>query len=207
MTSSYATLDEFKAAVDIPDTADDVDIQRTLDAATAWIDHYTGRSFSAVDSTASAKVFLAYDNDVLDVSDVATVSLLEVDTNGDGTFIDTIDAQYYDLYPLNLPPDTGNYTQIRLKPNTLHWFIEGLQARVTGQWGFGGTPAAIVQACILIANRWFNRLKVPFSMWEAPQTGELATIVSQDQDVINLLTGYVTSSGAGRAAAQTWVLV
>jgi gp6-like head-tail connector protein len=51
---SYVTLAEFKAAVEITDTADDADIQRALDAAYDWINHYTGRTFNAVDATASA---------------------------------------------------------------------------------------------------------------------------------------------------------
>jgi hypothetical protein len=44
-------------------------------------------------------------------------------------------------------------------------------------------------------------------MWEAPQTGELATLSWRDEDVTNLLSAYVTSAGAGRASAQAWVLV
>src|SRR5215471_1529711 len=205
---SFVTLAEFKAAVEIADTVDDVDIQRALDSATEWITHYTGRTFAPADTTASAKLFLAYDNDVLDVPDVQSTSKLEVDTNGDGTFIDTIDAQYYDLYPLIPPPGITCYNQIRLKVNTLHWFIEGLQVRVTGIWGFGAAvPAAIGQACILVANRYFSRLSVPFAVWQAPQTGELATLIDQDSDVVSLLAAYVTKGGAGHAAAQTWVLV
>jgi hypothetical protein len=206
-TTSYATLDEFKSAVEIADTVDDADIQRALDAATSWIDHYTGRTFWAVDAAASARFFLPHDTDRLTVPDLSSVTELAIDTLGDETFDQVLAADDFDLYPLYLMPDMGGYTEIRLKPSAPSWFILGYQARVTALWGYGSTPAAIKQACILIANRWFARLSVPFSMWEAPQTGELATIAQRDEDVLNLLSPYVTASGAGRAAAASWVLV
>lgn len=204
---SYATLAEFKAAIEIADTVDDADLQRALDAATQWIDHYTGRTFSAVDVASSPRYFLPYDQDRLDVPDLASVTMLEVDTVGDETFKVALDPDEYDLYPLYLVPGLGGYTEIRLKATASYWFIPGYQVRVTALWGFGATPAAVQQACILLANRWFQRLSVPFAMWEAPQSGELATLTDRDADVVNLLSPYVTSSGAGRAAGAAWVLV
>jgi Phage gp6-like head-tail connector protein len=203
--SSYATLDEFKAAVEIADTVDDVDIQRALDSATDFINHYTGRTFWAVDSASTPRYFLPYDTDRLDVPDLSSVTALEIDTVGDESFHQSLAPEDYDLYPLYLA--TGGYTEIRLKQTAPSWFIPGYQVRVTAFWGYGTTPAAISQACILIANRYFARLSVPFSMWEAPQTGELATLTARDEDVINLLAPYVTSGGAGRAAGASWVLV
>jgi len=204
---SYATLADFKAAVEIADTRDDTDIQRALDAATAWIDHYTGRTFNAVDTTASARHFLPYETMRLEVPDLTSITAFAIDTAGDESFRTALDADDYDLYPLYLMPGLGGYTEIRLKPLAPSYFIIGYQVRITAFWGFGPTPAAVTQACILVANRWNLRLSVPFSMWEAPQTGELATLTARDEDVVNLLSAYVTSSGAGRAAAATWVLV
>ena len=204
---SYVTLAAFKAAVEIADTADDADIQRALDAATAWIDYYTGRTFATVSGTASARYFLPYEQDTLTVPDLSSVTGLAIDTVGDESFHTLLQPDDYDLLPLNLQPGLGGYTTIQLKATAPSWFVIGYQVRVTAYWGFGGTPAAIEQANILIANRYFARLSVPFSMWEAPQTGELATLIDRDADVINLLSPYVTSSGAGRSAAMKWVLV
>lgn len=201
---SYATLAEFKAAITIADTVDDTDLQRALDAATAWIDHYTGRTFGSVDTTYAARLFQPYDTDTLNVPDLASVTALEIDTQGDDTFATDLQPTDYDLYPLYVLPGMGGYTQIRLKPTAPSWFILGYQVRVTAFWGFGSTPAAVKQACILLASRWFHRLSVPFSMWEAPQTGQLATLSASDADVIALLAPYVASSGAAKAA---WVLV
>ena|SRR5215467_3174809 len=204
---SYVTLAEFKAAVEIGDTHDDTDIQRALDAATAWIDHYTGRTFNAVDAAASARYFLPYEADTLTVPDLTSVTELAIDTVGDETFHTILAADDYDLLPLYLAPGLGGYTEIKLKATAPSWFIVGYQTRVTAFWGFGTVPPAVQQACILVANRYFARLSVPFSMWEAPQTGELATLIDRDSDVINLLGPYVTASGAGRTASLKWVLV
>src|SRR5262245_14243212 len=204
---SYVTLAQFKAAIEIADTVDDADLQRALDSASAWIDYYTGRTFATVDANTSQKYFLPFDTDTLDVPDLSSVTALDIDTVGDESFSTALQPDDYDLFPLNLVPGQGGYTQIRLKATAPSWFIIGYQVRVTAYWGYGGVPAAIEQACILIANRYFHRLSVPFNTWEAPQTGELATLIDRDWDVQNLLAPYVTSSGAGRASQQYWVLV
>ncbi len=205
---SYVTLDAFKAAITIADTVDDADLQRALDAASEWIDYYTGRSFTSNTTGADVKYFFPIEQDRLDVPDLSSVSELAIDTVGDESFTVTLAADEYDLLPLNLLPGRGGYTEIRLKATASYWFVPGNQVRVTAIWGFPtGTPAAIEQACLLIANRYFHRLSVPFNVWESAQTGQLSTLIDRDWDVQNLLAPYVTTSGAGRAAAQAWVLV
>ena len=204
---SYVTLAQFKAAITIDDTVDDADLQRALDAASSWIDYYTGRTFATVGSNTEAMYFLPSEQDRLTVPDLSSVTALDIDTVGDESFTSSLDPEDYDLLPLNLVPGQGGYTEIRLKPTAPWCFIPGYQVRVTAYWGFGGVPASVEQACILIANRYFHRLSVPFSMWESPQTGELATLIDRDWDVMNLLSPYMTSGGAGRGAGAMWVLV
>jgi len=145
--------------------------------------------------------------ETFDMPDLSSVTELAIDTVGDESFEVVLEPDDYDLLPLNLVPGQGGYTEIRLKATAPAWFIVGYQARVTAIWGFGTVPAAVQQACILIANRYFHRLSVPFSMWESPQTGELATLIDRDWDVMNLLSPYMTSGGAGRGAGAAWVLV
>jgi hypothetical protein len=205
---SFVTLAEFKEANGITDTTSDVDLQRALDAAADWIVSYTGRTFSPVDTSASPKLFLAYDNDVLDVPDVQSVSLVEIDQHGDATFSEQLPATDYDLYPLILLPGNGGYLQIRIKPISTVWFQPGYQVRVTGTWGYGATvPAGVKEANIILANRFFHRPSAPFSLWEAPQTGQLAQLQAVDPDIASLLSNYVTVGGSGRPALETWVLV
>lgn len=204
---SYVTLDEFKQAITIADTVDDADLQRALNAATAWIDHYCGRTFNSVDTSASVRYFLPYEIDRLSVPDLSSVSALDVDSNGDLTFSGVLEPDEYGLYPLNVgqPGVIGGYTEIRLRPNSSHAFILGQQIRVTALWGYGSTPAAVQQACILLANRYFHRPSAPFGTWESAQTGQLSDLVDRDPDVAQLLGPYVSSAGASRGAE--WVLV
>lgn len=200
---SYATLAEFKAAITIDDTVDDADLQRSLDAATEWITHYTGRTFGPADATATARRFYPYEADRLTVPDVQSVTTIEIDSLGNGVFDRTLETDDYELLPLE--PVVGAYTVVHVLPNAAWWFIVGHQVRITGIWGFGSVPPSVTQACILVANRFFHRPSAPFGVWESPTTGQLGDLLDRDVDVINLLSPFVTAGGASRQAY--WVLV
>jgi hypothetical protein len=206
---SYITLAQFKDAISIADTVDDASLQRALDASTEWIDRYCGRTFTAVDTSLNTRVFDPYEPDRISVPDLSEVSMLEVDTDHDGTYATVLESNEYVLYPLNaMQPGSapGGYTEIRLSTNASLEFIHGEFVRVTARWGFGTTPASVEQACLLLANRYFHRPNAPYGQWEGPQTGMLGTVPEQDPDVIALLSAYTTSAAAGTAASE-WVLV
>jgi hypothetical protein len=194
---SYATEAEFRDAVTIDDVADEASIQRSLDAATEWIDSYTGRVFGAL-TTSSTRTFEAKESWRLVVADLATVTAITIDRNGDGTFPTTLLAAQYQLYPLNIgqPGIRGNYDEIRIRPTSSQAFIPGRQVRVTGTWGYGSTPSSVVLACILLANRYFRRPAAPFGVISAPETGELARLPQNDPDVKQLLGNFVLSGYA-----------
>ena len=207
---SLVTLDTFKAAITIADTVDDGDLQRALDAASDWIATYCGRSFGAVATSAAARRYVASAVDRLSVDDVASVSEVAIDTNGMGVFSTILPAGSYSLYPLNVgqPGVVGNYTEIRVRPGSSTGFVVGLETQVTGIWGFGATPAAVEQACIILASRYFHRLNAPFGVLESAQLGTFGTIPETDPDVVALLAPYGATGGmAAGSAASTWVAV
>ncbi len=206
-------------------TVDDGNIQRSLDAAGAWIDNYCGRVFLPQDTSLSARIFdtssgLGYAGastagppfswfyggtaalwgmDRLNVSDVFSVSQIELDLGLDGAFSTSLPSGSWVLYPLNIgqPGVNGNYTQIRLRPNTSYAFWPGYQVRVTGLWGWptsDAPPDPVRQANILLANRYFRRPSAPFGVWEGPQMGNLATLPQTDPDVVQLLSAYQADS-------------
>lgn len=212
---AYATLAEFKGFVEIADTVDDADIQRALDAGAEWIDWYCGRTFAPV-TTFAARLYLAYAVDSLDVDDVASVSAIDIDRYGDGTFAGPLAAGDWQLYPLDIgqPGVIGGYTQIRLMPGAAYFFVPGYQVRVTGSFGFPGaaSPSSVSQANLILSNRLFQRSHAPFGVQEAPLSGELARIADLDPDVALLLGPYVTAGGGGASAgtgvgAKPWVVV
>lgn len=207
---SLVTLETFKAAITIADTVDDGDLQRALDAASGWIENYCGRSFGPSGPGAEARTFVAVYEDRLSVPDVATVSEVAVDSAASGTFATILPPSSYQLYPLNVGQTgvVGNYTEIRVRPASSTGFIVGLEVQVTGVWGFGSTPAAVEQACIILASRYFHRLNAPFGVLESAQLGSFGQIPEQDPDVIGLLAPYGSASGsAAGSTASSWIAV
>ena len=205
---SLVTLDAFKEAITVADTVDDADLQRALDAASDWIEHYCGREFGDLSPGLEDRTFVAGSYDRLTIPDVASVSQVLVDSTGNGSFPSSITA--YDLYPLNVgqPGTIGNYTEIRVRSTSAVFFFPGYQVRVTGIWGFGSTPAAVEQACIILASRYFHRLNAPFGVLESAQLGSFGSIPEQDPDVIGLLSPYGGSAGSAvGSSASTWVAV
>lgn len=206
-SGSYVTLQQFKAAIDIAntDTVDDAELQRALDAATEWIDYYCGRTFYDTATSAAPKLFFAREINYLEIPDVQTVAAVDIDIDGDSTFTEHLAAKDYQLLPLE--PIRGGFTEVVIRASSPSAFVVGYQVRVTGFWGYGSTPAAVQQACILVANRYFHRPSAPFSVWEAPVTGQIADVREADADVAALLGPFVGANGAGRSAAAAWVLV
>lgn len=198
---SYASPAQFRAAVTIEDTDDDAAITRALDAATEWIDGYTGRVFGPV-STSAQRVFDATDTSSLTIPDAATVTAVALDSRGDGTFTTTLASTQYQLYPLDVgqPGVRGGYREIRIRPLTAQSFLPGYQVRVTGTWGYGSVPASVEEACILLANRYFRRSSAPFGIISAPETGELARLPQNDPDVRMLLADF-------KSPTKSWVAV
>jgi hypothetical protein len=229
--TTYATVDEFKAAVGVGDTVDDGNIQRSLQAAAAWIENYCGRVFTPQDTSLSARIFDTSASslgvgatfstpfswfyggtatlsgmDRLSVSDVASVTAIELDLGLNGSFSTSLPSGSWMLYPLNIgqPGVNGNYTQIRLRPNTSYAFWPGFQVRVTGLWGWptnDAPPDPVRQANILLANRYFRRPSAPFAVWEGPNMGNLGSLPAQDPDVVQLLSAYQSD------AQVNWVAV
>jgi hypothetical protein len=209
---AYLTRDEFKSAVEIADTHDDADIDRALEAASDVIDRFCGRSFVPLDSTSSARVFDAYQTDRLQVGDVSTVSEVAEDVALNGTFSQILPSSVWQLYPLNIgqPGVDGQYTEIRIRPYSGYEFVVGVQVRVTGLWGFGAVPATVEQACLILANRYFQRPHAPFGLQEGPQSGMLAQLSDTDPDVAGLLgTLIIPGGGSGGAGvgSERWILV
>jgi hypothetical protein len=207
---SLVSLEAFKEAITVADTVDDADLQRALDAASDWIENYCGRDFGDLSNGLEVRTFVAGAYDRLTISDVASVSQVLVDSTGNGAFPNEVAAGSYDLYPLNVgqPGVIGNYTEIRVRSTSAVFFMPGNQVRVTGIWGFGSTPAAVEQACILLASRYFHRLNAPFGVLESAQLGAFGTIPEQDPDVVSLLAPYGGASGSAiGSSGSTWVAV
>lgn len=130
--NGYVTLTDVKARLDltVADTTRDAFIEQMIEAASRWIDQHTGRHFYALTAT---RYFTTDDPLALRVPDLASVSTLKADEDGDRTYETTWSATDYDLLPANDPP----YQWIEVAPNGLHVFPrlrKGVQ--IAGIWGW-----------------------------------------------------------------------
>jgi hypothetical protein len=220
----YALVEELRQALDIPseDTANDVDLQRALDAARTWIDYFTGRTFGLTPA-GTARTAAAATETVVPLIDLhSTTPTVEVDTGGDRSFATTLDPAQYALSPLSGPP----FDQLLAWPVPAgglepYVFTPGELVRVTGVWGRvdarGRLPAPVNQAALLLGARWFARREAPFSVLQSAALDAFQTVPAQDADVVSLLIPLSLPGSPGAAAAAerglspsgaaTWVLV
>ena len=210
----YALVEELRQYLSIPpeDTADDVDLQRALDAGKNWVDWFCGRSFgvSGAVPPGEARVFPAATTDAVALVDLQSAApTVEVDTANDRTFATALVPEQFSLEPLSGPP----FDTLRVWPDPAGdvdplYFVAGQLVRVTGAWGYtdarGRCPANVAQANLLLGARWFKRREVPLSVLSQPELGVSQTLPPQDQDVFTLLFPFSRpgSPGATLAGAQ-----
>jgi len=152
ITNGYATLAQFqqRAAIDDLAPVDDAVIERLIEAASRYIDRYTGRTFYARSQTRHYD--MPYGLMLLLDDDLLTITTL---TNGDGA---TIASTEYVLKPYNDPP----YYAIDLVGSTAGWQPNNNGVRraisVAGTWGYSSSaPTDITEACLQIAWHYYQR--------------------------------------------------
>lgn len=133
------------------DVEDDQLIESAIEAASAWIDNWCGRSFESEDDV---RYFEAAEPGFAFTDDIISVSALEVDSDGDWTWSEEIVSDYFELWPANDVPKTA----IQLHPNTDVWFPRGDRAiKVTGTFGYESVPSEVSEACAMLAEQIYKR--------------------------------------------------
>lgn len=199
---SYASLAEFKQFLGGNlDATKDVDRQRALDSATAAIDDYCGRTFG-VDAADVTQLYYPNRDGLLDVVDLVSITTLKVDSHGDRTYATTLAPTDYELLPYNAP----RYDQIRIWPTSSKTMGPGRLVQIVGKFGYtenGAVPAPVVQACLILANRFASRAQNPFGILQTPDIGQYTRISKEDPDMANLLKPY----SRGSQGTDPWVVV
>jgi hypothetical protein len=188
---TYATLDDVKVALGISDYQDDARIEVALQSAEEMVNAYCERTFDVAGTAATTRVYAASDYGYVSIDDATSVTLVETDYSGTGTWTTwaTTDWQAEPLngrqggrsVPYNLLRSVGNY-----------WFPESVEAlvRVTATWGWAVTPQSIATATRLQAARLFKRSDSPLGIAGGPDTGYLYLARQMDADVQMLLAPY-----------------
>lgn len=101
-------------------------IQDYIDAVTAFIERYTGRSFTT-DEEATERVFDGTDTGEIFIDDAVEITEVK---DGDNVIV----ADNYRLYPSNRLPKT------RIILPSSNFSIGAQNIAVTAKWGFGAVP-------------------------------------------------------------------
>jgi hypothetical protein len=163
---SYASLSEFKAAVNITDSTDDSALQSVLDATDTLIDLYCDRK-TGFGTASETRFYTAEDYEYVLTDDLVSVTTLQTDDDANGTYETTWTAGTdYVLAPRNAALDGFPYTEIDTSVSWPRNFPKDvyLGVRVVGVFGFPSVPAAVKQAEIIQAGAVWNSRTAPFGV-------------------------------------------
>ena len=194
--TTYGTLDQLKTQLRIPDTDDDTFLTAVLGAVSRELDdHCRGsRSHFYQDDTASARVFQASSNDLIEVADISTSTglVVKTDDDEDGTFETTWASMDYQLEPLDGITDERAVWKIRAIGDLRFPVSARATVQVTARWGWAQVPDPIVTGSLIQAARIANRRSSPFGIVEDPALGTSERLFAAlDPDVKMLVRPYV----------------
>lgn len=179
LTNAYCTLEELRTDLGVSDSADDVALERAINAASRQIDNFCGQRFWA-DATAVAREFYVTDNGLdldLDQQDVIGISsatglIVKTDSAGTGSYATTLAANTdFLLMPRNaaLATPAMPYTSLSLglSGSNTYYLPRSFgrpAVQVTAKWGWPAVPADVVQACLLQAAQLFKAKDAVFGV-------------------------------------------
>lgn len=174
----YATSDELKdyLGMSVADTTDDDQITDALSSVSREIEKFCHRQFNLA-SSATARVFYPLAHYLAKVDDFTAVTSITTDEDDDGVYETTWDTTDYQLEPLNGVVDGESgwpYSYVRAVasrcfPYTCEMSRAPLQ--VTATWGWAAVPAAVKQACLILASETFRLKGAPFGVASFDQFG------------------------------------
>lgn len=177
------------------------ELESSINAASRWIDRYTGRHFFQV--TATARTFAPTAPYFLELGcDLVSATTLKTGTDGVtyGTTVSTSD------YQLLSDPDDYNPSQVgEARPYRYVEMIgDAFPSRstrrrnvveITGTWGWAAVPAAVTQACLMQAAALFNRKNSVGGIQGMNDFGVVRVGNQLDRDVRDLLGPYRVDFG------------
>ena len=187
--NGYCTLSQVKASLRITDSVDDELLELAVEAASREIDTHTERQFY---QTTETRVFTARDSYVCEIDDLASLTSLKTQDDGEGTFDTVWTSTDYQLEPLNGYSSGIDYpfTHIRAIGDFV-WPILGGEAlvQVEGTFGWPSVPTAIKQATVILASRIYKRNDSPLGVTGFGDLG-MIRVSRVDPDVAALCDPY-----------------
>lgn len=131
---------------------------------------------------------------VIECDDFPSMTKIELDTAGDGTFATEVSMSSALFLPVNALAKGRPYERVALRNTTAPLSTLGPDsARLTAPWGWISAtyPAGIVAATKLQASRVFNRRNSPYGIAGSPDQGsELRLLARLDPDVLVAIRPY-----------------
>ncbi len=199
METEYITSDLLKNTLTLTGTTfADVDIAFATKSASRAIDLLCQRHFYMDDDTAQVRYYTPGRQTELEIDDLVTLTSLQTDTDGDGTFEQswTLNTDFV-LEPFNAlsnAADPWPYTLIRVHPAgsyVLPTTGYPRTVKVTGKFGWPvGVPDAVVDATTLLANRLLT-IKRSAPLGIVAFDGGAVRIARADQSVMMLVGNYM----------------
>lgn len=166
---------------------EDSNLENAINAASRWIDGYTGREFY---TSAETRYYSPVCIDELFTDDIQSITTLKTDADSDGVYETTWATTDYNLKPYSGLP----YTSIEISANGSKEFpIYRKSVQVAGVFGYctpANIPADIKQACLIQASRLFKRKDSVLGVAGTNQFGTLYKMPEADQDVKLILERY-----------------
>lgn len=212
LLSGYLEMEELKKTLTLDGTSfADLDVQLAILSTRDSIEDHTGRRFRTTTSDevryfdpeswgsgryVDGEFVGYYSNAYLNVGDLISVTSIEVDTDGDGTYEESwVAGTDYWLEPYNAVLDGRPYDRITLRgaagrsfPGYAH------SVKITGKWGWVPTPPNVKLAAKIMAARWIKRRESPFGAAGIGPDGDVVRITIDDPDVLKLLNPYTLHS-------------
>jgi hypothetical protein len=197
--SDYISLLEFKNTAElIGFPFAEYDAQQAISAASAGINEYCGRSFTANTTGATAtRYYTPLDGTHVLIDDLISCSTLATDYDGDGVYEQVWGAGDFVLEPLNAAADGKPYEEIRKRQYSSVWFSHARgSVKVTGVFGWPAVPAQVKEATTIMSMRFFRRAReAPFGVVGLGLDNSPVRIARVDPDVCFLLDNLVRGQG------------
>lgn len=160
----YCTVGELREYCQIPDTVDDLHVDRVCRAVSRQINFWTHRQFNDA-GVASARVFYPDNRYYTYVDDFHTTTglIVRTDSGGSGVYDTTIDTGGFTLSPLggaiNGVPEP--YRRIQLHDGFYFPSYTRAPLEVTARWGWATVPEDVKLASLILGAEKFRRRYSP----------------------------------------------
>lgn len=185
----YITPDELAVFVHTDVEDDRVELEGACSSGSRAIDIATYRQFGSV--AAQARIYTPQWSTklgmwVIECDDFTALTVIEIDTAGDGSFSTSVSLSGAVPLPYNAVEEGLVYERVAIRRSALTASTLGPgSARLTSPWGWPSVPTGIKSAAKLQASRFFNRRNSPYGIAGSPDQGsEVRLQAKADPDVI-----------------------